>query len=90
MPHCFDLTRNGEQAPESLNSIDRRLCEHLNAVEHKTRYVAGWYSNIGFALATGSVLGTQALRQSMQGCSADLMSCLDYLEKHYTARAWRE
>lgn len=54
MPTCFDVTRNGETSPTSLNKIDEELCSILGVPVDPVRYVGGWFDYIGLRLACGS------------------------------------
>jgi hypothetical protein len=53
MPLCFDLIRNGETQPTSLNKLDEEFCQLLGEPVDKVKYVCGWFDYIGFKLTSG-------------------------------------
>lgn len=92
MPACFQLTRKGETGPTALQAVDEELCRHLGVEVHPKWWVDGWYDSIGFAIATGTALGSQELRDRVAGYpdQGRLPEILAYLEEHFTSDSWTE
>lgn len=103
MPNCFQLFRIGSESkePESLNQIDRELCQVLGLEEHPTIYVGCWFDMIGRDIAMGGTFET--IRDDYMVMRAekpddehnvrfydDLLKMLDYLEKNFTPNSWAE
>ena len=87
MPNCFILTLKGQDKPSSLLDVDEAICKHLEVEVDPTRYVEGWYYNIGLALACGEDWAW--LRHRYKDYPKDL-AIINYLEANYTVSAWAE
>jgi len=88
MPNCFTLTRIGSTVPSALSQVDEALCRHLGVAVHPTKYVAHWYSIIGFALACGAELNQEMVNQYRD--DPELHRIAEYLLENYTSDAWAE
>lgn len=89
MPNNFQLIPKGKDEPASLSKVDEELCELLDEEVDPKYYVRGWFDIIGFRIAMGKELGSDELRESVEDLdSEDMMKCLNYLEEHYTSKAW--
>ena len=104
MPACFQLHRKTlPDTPVRFVDIDKELCDALGHECHPTRWLFGWYDDIGYWLATGRTW--QEIRHDYQGrvlkaiadgdkgyedFMRELVRILDYLEANYTHNHWRE
>jgi hypothetical protein len=95
MPNCFTLTRRGADEPESLSTIDEKLCQVLGVPVHPTKYVVDWCSTIGFSLACGKdwdYIENTLRRYADEGDKEDqqALRCCQYLREHYVVNVWCE
>ena len=100
MPACFALTRIGEKVPTTINAIDTELCQAHDLEWNATRYVYGWFDDIGFSIAIGKTWDNIAdkyqtdIRDEPDSpyLTHELMMLrfVHYLRQHYTADGWQE
>ena len=86
MPNCFQLFKKGQTNVVTLSSVDEELCRMLGKEIDPEYYVAQWVDTIGFMIAMGNELGSEALRNKFTG--EILLKCLTYLEENYTSTAF--
>lgn len=87
MPNCFQLTRKGNQGPETLANIDKEICALLGQPVDPVLYCVSWFDTIGFGLACGN--DWNKLREVYEDFP-ELLKVIDYLETNYTFDAWYE
>lgn len=98
MPNCFALspkTDPNKDAP--FVAIDNEMREHFKEPADPVQYLCRWYDVIGFRLACGRSF--PEIKQAMEELVVEfpddpmatrLVEIVQYLDEHYTARAWAE
>lgn len=84
MPNCFQLISKNTKQPHSLQEIDNEMRVHFGQPPDDERWLEGWYTSIGFALAMG---------RDFQWCRENLtftLPIVNYLEERFTSNAWVE
>ena len=98
MPNCFTLTRKGENAPASLQTIDDLMRVAFGEEPDPKRWLWGWYDVVGFGLALGRDW-TQLREQYAEDPAESertntfhrqMLTVIDWLDEHYTTDAWAE
>jgi hypothetical protein len=88
MPNCFNLTDKSTGQVVTLDEVDRALCKMLGVPVHETRFVEYWVDNIGLQIAMGK--SWDSIKAAASESDEADQKIVDYLEEHYTARAWYE
>lgn len=89
MPNCYQLLRDGVPVP--LAHVDEEMCRHFDEPVHPTRYYQSWHDVIGYELAMGRTFDQiRATLTSSYSEYPQLVEIANWIEKHFTARAWHE
>ncbi len=95
MPQCFQLFRQGSNAPQSFSVVDNAICAYLDVEADADKYVNGWYDYIGFELACGKTfveIGEGLQRYVVEGrpWALLMLKINHFLLANYTSQAWWE
>ena len=89
MPNCFQLIPKDSNEPESLNSIDEKICMMLNIPIDAEKYCCYWYDTIGFKLAIGQNFAEIIERLTTEYGPDDVWTRIAiWLNENYTSSAW--
>lgn len=91
--------------PEAVEfaKVDEEICALLNVDVHPVSYCSGWFDLIGFEIARGSKLGSQELKDKVEGWykpypnwddedreaqKERMLKILKFLEDNYVSDSW--
>jgi len=82
---CFQLIRDGKVV--ALPEVDEEICKELKYKVHPDHYLFGWVDLVGLVLA-----GTGSYDKAKEHYSDDpvMMEIINYLEKNFQVKNWRE
>lgn len=84
MPVCFTLTPHGSNEPESLTSIDDKMCAYFGVMPDEKYYYAEWVDTEGLSLAMG--MDWDWLRENYP----ERVEIINFLAERYSTECWRE
>jgi RecB family exonuclease len=97
MPNCYSLTRKDFVGPcprpESLASVDDRLCAYFGVAPHPKYFYENWENNIGLLLSLGKTwdeVREICLAAENGEFGKSLATIATWLEQHYDVAAWAE
>ena len=87
MPACFKLISRFDGHAETMQNVDRRICEHLGQPVHPTRWCVNWYNTVGLLLAMGKTWDDM---REIYDPNSVAQIVIDFLEIDYRTDSWHE
>jgi hypothetical protein len=92
MPVCFELISKETMLTERLETVDEKLAVAMGEAVHDDNWCHNWYNRIGIMLACGK--GFNGCRECWNDPDDPderiMHKVIDWLDKHYDVRSWRE